>query len=121
MSDSNQTGVKEPFEKYCSECGSIINIKAEICPKCGVRQMYPQASNSIGVLADNGKSRFAAFLLALLFGWIGVHKFYLGQIGWGVIYALFFWTGIPAIAGFIECILLITMSDDEFNRRFGQH
>jgi len=26
-------------EKYCSECGKIIKRTAEICPKCGVRQM----------------------------------------------------------------------------------
>jgi hypothetical protein len=26
-------------EKYCSECGEIIRSKAEICPKCGVRQI----------------------------------------------------------------------------------
>jgi len=25
-------------EKFCSECGEIIRVKAEICPKCGVRQ-----------------------------------------------------------------------------------
>lgn len=25
-------------EKYCQECGEAINAKAEICPKCGVRQ-----------------------------------------------------------------------------------
>lgn len=28
-----------PDEKYCSECGEIIRLKAEICPKCGVRQI----------------------------------------------------------------------------------
>ncbi|UFH60296.1 zinc ribbon domain-containing protein [Sulfurovum mangrovi] len=35
--ESKQT--KTADEKYCSECGQIINIKAEICPKCGVRQV----------------------------------------------------------------------------------
>lgn len=25
-------------EKFCQECGAIIKAKAEICPKCGVRQ-----------------------------------------------------------------------------------
>lgn len=30
---------KTADEKYCSECGEIIRIKAEICPKCGVRQL----------------------------------------------------------------------------------
>jgi len=30
--------VKTENKKYCHECGEPINIKAEICPKCGVRQ-----------------------------------------------------------------------------------
>ena len=25
-------------EKFCHECGAAIKAKAEICPKCGVRQ-----------------------------------------------------------------------------------
>jgi predicted RNA-binding Zn-ribbon protein involved in translation (DUF1610 family) len=29
---------KNANEKYCQECGEIINAKAEICPNCGVRQ-----------------------------------------------------------------------------------
>lgn len=29
---------KTPDEKYCTECGAIIRAKAEICPKCGIRQ-----------------------------------------------------------------------------------
>jgi hypothetical protein len=31
--------MKQENEKYCQECGKIINIKAEICTGCGVRQM----------------------------------------------------------------------------------
>lgn len=30
--------IKGPDEKHCHECGEIIKAKAEICPKCGVRQ-----------------------------------------------------------------------------------
>lgn len=33
-----QQRVKQDNEKFCVECGEIINQKAEICPKCGVRQ-----------------------------------------------------------------------------------
>jgi RNA polymerase subunit RPABC4/transcription elongation factor Spt4 len=30
--------VKEADEKFCTDCGSVIKLKAEICPKCGIRQ-----------------------------------------------------------------------------------
>lgn len=104
-------------EKFCSDCGSTINVKAEICPKCGVRQVSQQTT--FGNTAPNGKSKIAAALLAFFLGGFGVHKFYLGQIGLGVVYLLFFWTFIPAIIAFIEFIILLTMSDETFNQKYG--
>jgi predicted RNA-binding Zn-ribbon protein involved in translation (DUF1610 family) len=29
---------KNSDEKFCHECGEVIRAKAEICPRCGVRQ-----------------------------------------------------------------------------------
>jgi TM2 domain-containing membrane protein YozV/ribosomal protein L40E len=115
----NSSG-KTVDEKYCMDCGSLIKLKAEICPKCGVRQMAAPASSNIGAVAPNGKSKIAAALFAIFLGWMGAHKFYLGDVGWGVVYLLFFWTGIPAFVGFIEFILLLTMSDEAFNQKYGQ-
>ena len=45
-------------------------------------------------------------LLALFLGCFGLHHFYLGRTGLGVLYLLFCWTGIPAILGFIECFFM---------------
>jgi TM2 domain-containing membrane protein YozV/ribosomal protein L40E len=104
-------------EKFCRDCGAILNARAEICPKCGVRQLPPPSGFS--GTAPNGKSRLAAALFALLLGGIGVHKFYLGQIGRGVLYLCFFWTGIPFLIGIVEGILLLVMSDEEFARKHG--
>jgi len=104
-------------EKFCSDCGSIISLRAEICPKCGVRQFPPPCV--MGALAPNGKSKLAAALFALFLGSIGIHKFYLGDIGWGIFYLLFCWTAIPALVGFIEGVLLLVMSDSEFNMKYG--
>lgn len=44
-------------------------------------------------------------MLAFFFGGIGVHKFYAGKIGTGVLYLLFSWTLIPALIAFIEFIV----------------
>jgi TM2 domain-containing membrane protein YozV len=70
-------------------------------------------------VAPNGKSRIAAALFAFFLGAVGAHKFYLGQIGLGVLYLLFFWTCIPAIIAFIEFILLLSMSDESFIQKYG--
>jgi len=108
---------KAADEKFCSECGAIIKAKAEICPKCGVRQFPPP--NAWAGIAPNGKSKLLAGLLALILGGLGVHKFYLGQISWGVVYAIFFWTAVPAVVGFIEGIMLLAMTQEEFNEKYG--
>jgi TM2 domain-containing membrane protein YozV/ribosomal protein L40E len=106
-------------EKFCSECGAIIKAKAEICPKCGVRQFAPPFVSSLTAVAPNGKSKLAAALFALFLGGLGIHKFYLGQTGWGILYLLFCWTLIPALISFIEGILFLVMSDSDFNQKYG--
>ncbi len=112
--------IKAVDEKFCSECGAVIKAKAEICPKCGVRQMSSPATISLGPVASNGKSRIAAALFAFFLGGFGGHKFYLGQVGLGIVYLIFCWTFIPSIIAFIEFILFLTMSDEKFNRQYGQ-
>lgn len=105
--------IKGSQDKYCVECGAIINLKAEICPKCGVRQ--PGTGFSNVVLSR----RVISALFAILLGTFGVHKFYLGKVGQGILYALFFWTGIPAVVGIIEGILYLTMSDETFEQKYS--
>lgn len=106
-------------QKYCTDCGALISARAEICPKCGVRQL--PLTNALGVLAPNGKSKLAAALFGFFLGSFGAHKFYLGQTGWGILYLVFCWTAIPGVVGIIEAILLLVMSDEDFNRKYGMN
>jgi TM2 domain-containing membrane protein YozV len=52
------------------------------------------------------KDEATGVLLALILGSFGAHHFYLGRNGLGILYLLFFWTGIPALLGFIECFFM---------------
>jgi TM2 domain-containing membrane protein YozV len=65
------------------------------------------------------KDKIVAIILCWLLGWIGIHKFYLGQSSAGILYVLFFWTAIPAIVAFFEFFILAFMSETEFNRQFN--
>jgi TM2 domain-containing membrane protein YozV len=65
------------------------------------------------------KNKVTAALMALFLGSIGIHKFYLGQNFAGVVYLLFFWTGLPAIIAFFEFLGLILMSDRAFDAQFN--
>ncbi|MDR3472877.1 MAG: TM2 domain-containing protein [Devosia sp.] len=92
---------------YCSGCGRPVHDTAVACPNCGAAQP-----------AMGTKSRIAAALLALFLGGIGVHKFYLGQVGWGFVYLLFCWTFVPAVVAFVEFIIYLTMSDAAFAAKY---
>ena len=70
-----------------------------------------------------GKNKITAALLALFLGHWGVHKFYLGYNKEGVIMLLCGTVGIPLlfiplfivrVIAFIEFIIYLTKSDDEF-------
>jgi len=52
------------------------------------------------------KNPTTAVLLALFGGWIGAHKFYLGQTGMGILYLLFCWTYIPLIVSVFEAFVI---------------
>lgn len=60
------------------------------------------------------KSKIAAGVLGIFFGGFGVHKFYLGKVGQGILYLCFCWTFIPAIIGFIEGIIYLCSDDYNF-------
>jgi TM2 domain-containing membrane protein YozV len=104
-------------QKYCTACAAVLDQRAELCPSCGVRQL---AAHSAGLVTTaSGRSRIAAALFAFFLGGFGAHKFYLGQTGMGVVYLLFCWTFIPAIVAFIEGIILLTQTDQQFAAKYG--
>lgn len=98
-------------QKFCTTCGKQIHEKAEICPNCGVRQP--------GTYTSKGKDKTTAGLLAIFLGGLGVHKFYLNQSGMGILYLVFCWTFIPAIIGFIEGVIYLASSDEDFNSKYN--
>ncbi|TAL91561.1 MAG: TM2 domain-containing protein [Candidimonas sp.] len=60
--------------------------------------------------------RKIAIVLAIFLGWLGGHRFYLGQIGWGIVYLIIFYlfTPLVVIISLIDAIRYLFMSDEEF-------
>ena len=52
------------------------------------------------------KNRTTALLLTLLLGGVGAHRYYMGQIGLGLVYTLFSWTFIPGIIALVELFFI---------------
>ena len=127
-------------ENVCPQCGAPLDPGVTECRFCGeklaaqqasqVVQMQPQSTVQPQVIIQQAapqqvyltginpswpiKSKVAAGLLAIFLGGIGIHKFYLGKVGMGILYLVFCWTGIPAIIGFIEGIIYLCSNDENF-------
>ncbi len=82
--------------------------------------IYKALGSTINFSSSGQKKRVTAGILALLLGGAGVHKFYLGAWGLGIIYFIFFWTWIPAFLGLAEGVRYLTLSDEEFNSKVSQ-
>lgn len=84
-------------QKYCRNCGNPIDPKAEICPKCGVRQM--------AVVGE--KNPVFALVLSLIFPGLG--QFYNNQNKKGIILIIAFlvsWVLMFILIGFILILIV---------------
>lgn len=78
------------------------------------------------------KKKWVTALLAFFFGIFGIHRFYLDQRMLGILYVSLFFLGafilpgveqlvaIPAILGFIDFLIFLSMSRDTFNERYNK-
>lgn len=95
---------------FCSNCGKPTDPKAVICVSCGV-----------GFGSTNKEcNKLVAGLLAILLGWLGIHKFIMGYQKEGLIMLLVsvLTCGVGAtvmwIIGIIEGIMYLTKTDEDF-------
>jgi len=65
------------------------------------------------------KSKSTTVLLAFFLGGLGIHRFYLGQNGMGILYLIFCWTFIPALIALFDFFIFIFMSEDSFNYKYN--
>lgn len=83
-------------------------------------QCPPPTPDNVFNAGPSGKSRGIAALLAILLGTLGIQYFYLGKNTAGIITLIvsLVLCGIPSIIWIIQGILMLTMSQQEFERKY---
>lgn len=108
--------------KFCKHCGAKIPAAAIVCTHCGCQVEEMKHGEQPNIVINNAntntntnvhpgmyglrmKNKWVAFLLCFFLGYLGVHKFYEGRVGMGILYLLTF--GLFGIGWLIDCIALL--------------
>lgn len=125
--EANTSGQTQAKTKFCKHCGGTIPQDAVMCTHCGrqveelagaaqpqvvIQNTNMNTNTAAAVVAGVGaraKNKWTAFVLCLLLGYFGAHKFYEGKVGMGVLYL--FTLGLFGIGWFVDLIVLLTKTN----------
>ena len=117
--------------KYCPKCGTEVSNNATSCPGCGVAFIQNGGNTTSNYdnspVAKEPKSRLVDAILALVFGTLGIHNYYLGYKSKAITQLLLATVGIllcglgPLISlvwAFVEAIMLLSgsINDDGYGK-----
>jgi len=75
---------------------------------------------NLNLAREKKRNKKTALILSIpIIGCFGVHKFYLGENGNGILFLLFSWTIIPAIASLFNFISILTMTEEKFDTEYN--
>ena len=115
--DAGQNKVLQALRRYDpSGCGNVYALRqagGELAgaaqPQVVIQNTNMNTNTAAAVVAGVGaraKNKWTAFVLCLLLGYFGAHKFYEGKVGMGVLYL--FTLGLFGIGWFVDLIVLLT-------------
>lgn len=78
-----------------------------------------QSAPTGGTVHHRGKRKVLMAILMFFGGAVGLHKFYAGNWGWGLLYLATCMTGISSVLALIEFIRVLCLTQEEFDKRYN--
>ena len=99
---------------FCTGCGRELPEDANFCPDCGKAAVRSQPEEKAAFeqhapeapILCSGCSRSVALILAIIFGSLGMHRFYAGRIGSGILYVCT--CGLFGIGTLVDIIMILS-------------
>ena len=100
---------------FCKNCGKEIEEDVKFCPECGTAQEKAESvameNGNLGLPQNTGmspKSRTIVALIAFFLGSLGIHRFYVGKVGTGILQILLTCCfGLGCIWALIDFIIIL--------------
>lgn len=102
---------------YCPKCGKEVEESEQTCPYCNEDLKKKAEAPTINIVNTNTntnanmfpsyapKKKIVALLLAVFFGCFGIHRFYVGKNGTGILWL--FTLGLFGIGWIVDIILIL--------------
>ncbi|MET0309051.1 MAG: TM2 domain-containing protein [Sphingomonas sp.] len=128
---SGEDGRRYAFKRYdwSGETGPAVGVQVDF-ETDGARAVrifrLPDAGRSPtnGPSVTNDRNKYVAAILAFFFGVFGIHRFYLGRNGTGVLMLVISATIVGLLVtglwAFVDTIRYLLMSDAEFAHRYAR-
>ncbi|HEX7870992.1 MAG TPA: TM2 domain-containing protein, partial [Chryseobacterium sp.] len=101
---------------------NIVNYIAQLVSMSSddIIKLKSSKTQNVKVKSQGLKDKNLAAILAFFLGGLGIHRFYLGQTLFGVLYLVFCWTFIPLCLSIIDFFAFIFMSQNTFNSKYNR-
>lgn len=111
-----------PEEKTQEIIQALRQVEEEANAAATSMPMSPPAFSDAPVNPTRNKTKLAMLLTSFFLGGLGLHKFYSGCWGWGLVYlgSCFILPGATALVALVEFIRLLTLSEVTFNEKYNQ-
>ena len=93
-----------PNQNFCTQCGTNLETDGQFCTKCGEKKLSAEMTTST-------KSPVVALILCIFLGSFGIHRFYVGKIGTGILMLITF--GGLGVWLLVDLIFIVTNKFDD--------